>query len=92
MPLPCSTGGPFLNLGGCQHFAQLVDLCPGVFGLHWILWLSLHLLQVKRPGPLAEVHQHCGAELGRIVGGRHRLAALSLSGPHTAGTHVLCIM
>lgn len=30
-----------------------------------MLWPLAHFLQAQRHGPLAEVHQHCGAKLGR---------------------------
>ena len=62
--IPCNAGGPVLNLGGCQHFAQLVNLRPAIFDLQWVLRPLVHFLQAQRPGPLAEVHGHHGAKRG----------------------------
>ena len=58
--------GPVLNLGGCQHFGRFVDLCPP----QRVLQPLIYFLQAQRPGPLAEVHQHCGAQQVRQQGKR----------------------
>lgn len=50
--IPCNTGGLVLNLGGQQHFAQFIDLCPSVFALQQMLWLLVHFLQAQRPDHL----------------------------------------
>ena len=64
--IPCNVGGPVLNLGGCQHFGRFVDLCPP----QRVLQPLIYFLQAQRPGPLAEVHQHCGAQQVRQQGKR----------------------
>ncbi|KAM5311683.1 uncharacterized protein AAES06_021458 [Glossophaga mutica] len=53
---------PLVYLGGRQHFAQLVNLHPGVLDLQRVLRLLFHFLQAQGPGPLAEVRRHYGAE------------------------------
>ena len=44
-------------LDGRQDFAQLIDLCPDVFDLQWVLWPVVDFLQAQGPRLLAEVHQ-----------------------------------
>ena len=81
--IPCNAGGPVFNLGGCQHFAQFVDLRPAVFDLQRVLRPLIHFLQAQRPGPLAKVHRHRGAE--RVRQQRKRLVD-SQQSAHYRGT------
>lgn len=53
--IPRNAAGPILNLGGRQHFAQLVHLHPSLGDLQCVLRALVHLLQAQRPGPLADV-------------------------------------